>query len=223
MRATMLGAKVAPQPPPVNRRCGQSIAMIFQHLFGNSSKKQGRLTPAECLYAEAVRQARTPAFFGVGRIPDTVEGRFEALALHGFLVLHRLKSEGDDSRALAQQFFDVMFADLDRNLREIGIGDLAVGKRIKLLAENFYGRIKSYEDGLTEAGEALEWALARNLLIETAMAKSTAADAPLPPFATTMATYLRSEAKGLEKQPYRELAEGHIAFAPPSFEALKVV
>ncbi len=219
----MLGAKVAPLPPPVNRRCGQSIAMIFQHLFGNSSKKQDRRTPAECLYAGAVRQARTPAFFGEGRIPDSVEGRFEALALHGFLVLHRLKREGDDSRALAQQFFDVMFADLDRNLREIGIGDLAVGKRIKLLAENFYGRIKSYENGLNDAGDALEWALARNLLMETALAKSATGDAPLPPFATTMATYLRGEAKALESQPYQELAKGQIIFATPPFEALRVL
>ena len=219
----MLGAKVAPLPPPVNRRCGQSIAMIFQHLFGNSSKKQDRRTPAECLYAGAVHQARTPTFFGTGRIPDTVEGRFEALALHGFLVLHRLKREGEDSRALAQQFFDVMFADLDRNLREIGIGDLAVGKRIKLLAENFYGRIKSYEDGLNDAGDALEWALARNLLMETAMAMSATGDGSLPPFATTMAAYLRHEAKVLESQAYRELADGHIVFAPPSFEALKVL
>jgi cytochrome b pre-mRNA-processing protein 3 len=219
----MLGAKVAPLPPPVNRRSGQSIAMIFQHLFANLTKKRGRRTPAECLYAEAVRQARTPAFFGTGRIPDTVEGRFEALALHGFLVLHRLKQEGDDSRPLAQQFFDVMFTDLDRNLREIGIGDLAVGKRIKLLAENFYGRIMSYEDGLTAEAGALELALARNLLIETATAKSAPVSGPLPPFAMTMAAYLRAEAEALEKQPYRQLAEGAIDFVPPSFEALQVL
>lgn len=219
----MLGAKVAPLPPSVNRRCGQSIAMIFQHLFANFTKKRDRRTPAERLYAETVRQARAPAFFGAGRISDTVEGRFEALALHGFLVLHRLKQEGEDSRPLAQQFFDVMFADLDRNLREIGIGDLAVGKRIKLLAENFYGRIKSYEDGLAATAGALEWALARNLLMETAAAKSGPVGGPLPPFAGTMAAYLREEAKVLEKLPYRQLAEGAIAFAAPSFEALKVL
>jgi cytochrome b pre-mRNA-processing protein 3 len=145
------------------------------------------------------------------------------LALHSFLVLHRLKREGDDSRALAQQFFDVMFADLDRNLREIGIGDLAVGKRIKLLAENFYGRIKSYEDGLTAENGALESALARNLLIETATAKSAPLTSPVLPFAAAMAAYLRGEVETLEKQPYRQLAEGTIAFAPPTFEALKVL
>jgi cytochrome b pre-mRNA-processing protein 3 len=196
--------------------------MIFQHLFAHFGNKRVRRKPAERLYAEAVRQARTPAFFGVGRIPDTVEGRFEALALHGFLVLHRLKREGEQSRTLAQQFFDAMFADLDRNLREIGIGDLAVGKRIKLLAENFYGRIRSYEEGLATDAGALESALARNLLFETAAAKSAPGGGSLSPFAVTMATYLREEAAALEKQPYRQLAAGFVVFAPPSFEALEV-
>jgi len=194
--------------------------MIMERLFGRSAEKRDRRTPAERLYAEAVRQARSPAFFGAGRVPDTVEGRFEALALHGFLALHRLKSEGEAGRALAQQFFDAMFADMDRNLREIGIGDLAVGKRIKLLAENFYGRIKSYEEGLGGSDGVLEAAVARNLLTETAVARAATGVPPVPPFAGAMAAYIRQEAAALAAQPYRSLADGRIAFGrPPAAEA----
>jgi cytochrome b pre-mRNA-processing protein 3 len=212
----MLGAKVAPSPTPVNRRGGRSIViMILERLFGRSTEKRDRRTPAERLYGGAVQQARSPAFFGAGRFSDTVEGRFEALALHGFLVLHRLKSEGEAGRALAQQFFDAMFVDMDRNLREIGIGDLAVGKRIKLLAENFYGRIKSYEEGLGGSDGALEAAVARNLLTETAVARVATGVPPIPPFAAAMAVYIRQEAAALATQSYRSLAEGRIAFGPP--------
>src|SRR4051794_12694885 len=186
--------------------------MILERFFGRPAHTADRRTPAERLYGEAVRQARSPAFYGEGRVPDTVEGRFEALSLHGFLVLHRLKADGEQGRALAQQFFDAMFADMDRNLREIGIGDLAVGKRIKLLAENFYGRIKSYEGGLSGIDGALEAAVARNLLTETAVARTATGGAPIPPFAVAVAGYIRQEVASLAAQGYRSLAEGRIAF-----------
>ena len=189
--------------------------MILERLFGRTAHDADPRTPAERLYSEAVRQARSPGFYGVGRVPDTVEGRFEALCLHGFLILHRLKAEGEQGRALAQQFFDAMFADMDRNLREIGIGDLAVGKRIKLLAENFYGRIKSYEEGLSRADGALEAAVARNLLTETAAARAATAASPVPPFAAAIAGYIREEVARLAGQSYRTLAEEGIAFGPP--------
>lgn len=186
--------------------------MILESLFGRRGPRADRRTPAERLYGEAVRQARAPAFYGEGRVPDTVEGRFEALSLHGFLILHRLKGEGEPGRVLAQKFFDAMFEDMDRNLREIGIGDLAVGKRIRLLAENFYGRIKSYEEGLSGREGALEAAVARNLLTDTAVARSAPGGATVPPFAAVVAAYIRQEAAGLAAQGYRSLAEGRVAF-----------
>lgn len=189
--------------------------MILERFFARVRDTADRLTPAERLYGEAVHQARSPAFYGENRVPDTIEGRFEALCLHGFLVLHRLKNEGEQGRALAQQFFDAMFADMDRNLREIGIGDLAVGKRIKLLAENLYGRIRSYEAGLSGTDGALEAAVARNLLTETATAKTAVGEAPISPFAGTVAGYIRREVASLAAQSYRVLTEGRIAFGPP--------
>lgn len=186
--------------------------MMLKRLFGRSTSVFGSLTPAQALYAAAVKQSRCPEFFGAGRVSDSVEGRFELLAVHGFLILHRLKGEGDGARALAQDLFDTMFEDLDRNLREIGIGDLSVGKRIKLLAENFYGRIRVYEDGLNDPRDALDIAISRNILTD-AVTQNARSEAVLP-FARALADYVRREAAALAIQPLRELAVGHIVFGP---------
>src|SRR5450432_1255254 len=116
------------------------------------------------LHAGIVEQARQPAFCVRWGVPDTLDGRFELLALHGFLVLNRLKPERPRSAALAQALFDVIFADLDRALRELGVGDLAVGRQVKTMATAFYGRIAAYETGLGAADTApLGAALRRNL------------------------------------------------------------
>jgi cytochrome b pre-mRNA-processing protein 3 len=83
------------------------------------------------------------------------------VALHVFLLLHRLKGEGAEAAALAQALFDTMFADMDRNLRELGVGDMSVGREIRGLAESFYGRIAAYDRGLEAGG--LGEALQRNI------------------------------------------------------------
>jgi len=190
---------------------------MLKRLFGRATGRSHPLNPAQALYAAVVRQARQPEFYGEGRVSDTVEGRFELLALHGFLVLHRLKREGDATRSLAQGMFDTMFEDLDRNLREIGIGDLGVGKRIKLLAENFYGRIKVYEEGLRGAPGVLETAITRNLLTDTA-ATPASPGAASSSVARVIADYVRREASALAVQPLRSLAAGELRFGPaPSF------
>jgi cytochrome b pre-mRNA-processing protein 3 len=184
--------------------------MILERLFGRPRRRENTHGAARDLYLAAVVQSRNPAFFCPGRVPDTVEGRFESLCLHGFLVLHRLKSEGEGARQLAQSYFDTMFEDMDRNLREIGIGDLAVGKRIKLLAENFYGRIKIYEEGLADG--TLPAAIARNLLSESATGPAGAATEP---YAAAVADYIRREVADLSRSPLEVLAAGRIAFGPP--------
>lgn len=190
--------------------------MLKRLLFGRSSAHSGSLTSAQALYAAAVRQSRRPEFFGAGRVSDTVEGRFELLALHGFLILHRLKREGEAARRLAQDVFDTMFEDLDRNLREIGIGDLSVGKRVRLLAENFYGRIRAYEEGLSDPREKLDAAISRNVLANAAE-PAVSPDTVLP-FARAVADYVRRETAALAVQPLRDLEAGRVAFGPaPSF------
>ncbi len=115
------------------------------------------------IYAVIVRQARMPDFYLACGVPDTVGGRFDMVALHAFVVLRRLKELGGAGNGrLGQAVFDRMFADMDQNLREMGIGDLRVGREIKALALSFYGRIKAYDEALAGDATAMDLALRRN-------------------------------------------------------------
>jgi cytochrome b pre-mRNA-processing protein 3 len=116
----------------------------------------------DALYAKAVAQARKPAFYAHLSVPDTVDGRFDLLALHMFLLLHRLGGEGPFGKKLAQGLFDLMFDDMDRSLREMGVSDMSVGKRVKEMARALYGRIDAYEPCLKDEAK-LASALIRNL------------------------------------------------------------
>ena len=100
------------------------------------------------LYALAVERARDPVFYANLAVPDTADGRFEMIGLHVHLLCRRLAAGGASGGALAQALFDGMFADFDRNLREMGVGDLAVGKRIKRMAQDYFGRAGAVEAGL---------------------------------------------------------------------------
>ena len=175
--------------------------MIFNRLF-----RQFRADPAAALYGRLVAQARLPGFYTVCVVPDSVQGRFEMIALHAFLVMRRLKT-GGAAGALAQDLFDLMFADMDRNLRELGTGDLAVGKRIKKLAKSFYGRVAAYEDGLTGPAGRLEEALARNVYEDVAAAP--------PEAVAALARYLRQADAVLSAQSLADLAAGELRFVPP--------
>jgi cytochrome b pre-mRNA-processing protein 3 len=165
---------------------------------------------AERAYRRVVEQARQPGFFTDGGVPDSVDGRFELICLHAFLYLHRLKRERPGSADMGQRFFDVMFLDFDRALREMGTGDLSVGREIRRMAEAFYGRIAAYEQGLAGDDAVLQPALARNLF-----GTATPSEAQL----ATLADYVRREAAGLDRQGAEALLAGDIAFgAPPQIE-----
>ena len=134
-------------------------------------------------------------------MPDTVDGRFEMIVLHVFLVLHRLKEENAQRRELGQALFDLLFLDFDRGLRELGVGDTTVPKRIRKMGEAFYGRVKAYDEALaSREGRALEEALARNVLAD--------------PEAETgrLASYVRAVVAELAARPYAAFAKGEIAF-----------
>jgi len=122
------------------------------------------------LYGAAVAAAREPRFYAELGVPDTAAGRFELVSLHVALLIRRLRAAGDRSAdALAQAVFDAMFADMDVNLREMGIGDLSVGKRVKMLWEGFHGRALAYAEALDAGDEAgLAAALARNIWVTEA-------------------------------------------------------
>jgi cytochrome b pre-mRNA-processing protein 3 len=151
-----------------------------------------------------VTQARQPALYTACAIPDTVDGRFEMIALHAFLVMRRLKGGGEDEARFAQNLFDFMFADMDRNLRELGVGDLGVGKRIKAMAKSFYGRIAAYEQGLAAETGVLEAALLRTVY-DGAAVDSRAVSA--------LADYLRRTDQALAAQPLSALQTGQVTFA----------
>jgi len=158
---------------------------------------------AEHAYALVVEQSRRPEFFMTFGVPDTLDGRFEMICLHAFLYLHRLKCEGAAATRLGQSFFDCMFADFDRSLREIGTGDLSVGRQVKRMAEAFYGRIRAYEEGLAGHDAALCAALARNIY-----GTAAATDEQL----ARVASYIRREVTGLAAQPAATLLAGKMTF-----------
>lgn len=164
---------------------------------------------ADLAYRRVVEQARQPAFFIEYGVPDTLDGRFELVCLHAFLYLHRLKSERPQSSRLCQVFFDRMFEDFDRGLREIGTGDLSVGKEVKRMAQAFYGRVCSYEAGLAGDHSVLGGALARNLF-GTILGRGRA------PLLGAMACYVRRAAADLRRQSAAELLAGRILFEVPS-------
>ena len=159
----------------------------------------------ERLYGTVVAQARRPAFYLRLGVPDTLDGRFDMIALHVFLVMRRLKAEGEEGRALSQALTDRFFADLDRSLREMGAGDLGVGRRVKTMAQAFYGRVSAYEAGLNGGAEVLREALTRNLYGTVAAPQETVA---------AMASYMRDAAGGLAAHGFAAIAAGTIAFTP---------
>jgi len=117
----------------------------------------------EAIYGMIVTQAREPLFYRDLGVPDTVNGRFDLLLLHLWLVLRRLKSV-EAGTGLSQALFDHFCADMDDNLREMGVGDLTVPKRMQAFGEAFYGRTAAYDMALTEGREAFAQALCKNRL-----------------------------------------------------------
>jgi cytochrome b pre-mRNA-processing protein 3 len=130
--------------------------MIFP-LFRRRAAPPGTIS---ALYGAIVAQARLPGFYRDYGVPDTVDGRFELIVLHLALLLDRI-SEEPALRGLGQGLFDRFCQDMDDNLREIGIGDLAVPKHMRRMGEAFYGRARVYKEA--DDDNALVAALERNI------------------------------------------------------------
>lgn len=161
--------------------------------------------PARGLYAGIVTQARRPEFFLACGLPDSVDGRFDLLVLHVFLVMHRLKQEHAQTAELSQALFDVFFQDMDESLRELGAGDMGIGRRIKAMAEGFYGRILAYEQALAQGDEALEGCVRRNLYGATDGEREQV---------RAVALYIRDAAASLAGQELARLIRGEADFGP---------
>lgn len=122
-----------------------------------------RRSSAASLYAAAVIAGRRPVFYAEWDVPDTLDGRFDMIALHVVLVCRRLSGMGRTGAALSQALFDTMLQDMDRSLREMGVGDTGVGKRVKTMAKALLGRVEAYDLGLSSGEEALAAAVMRNV------------------------------------------------------------
>lgn len=116
------------------------------------------------VYASIVAQSRQKNFYAHWNVPDSVNGRFDMISLHLCLLLRRLKTSEKSEREFSQSVFDLFFKDMDRSLREMGAGDMAVPKRIQKMGELFYGMLASITDALdNDDGAALRQALVRNI------------------------------------------------------------
>ena len=171
----------------------------------------------DALYGAIVAQARRPAFYVAYGVPDTAEGRFDMVVLHLALVCRRwgreTGAEEAGARALSQQVFDMFCADMDHNLREMGVGDLTVPKRMRRMGEAFYGRLEVYDRALAASGEEeLTVALARNVLGANARTAS----------ARRLAAYVREAACRLDATPFASLAGGQLGFPDPDAIAAPV-
>ena len=115
------------------------------------------------LYGAAVTAARDPYYYTVLGVPDTLDGRFDLIGVYVFLLIRRLRVLPPPGPELAQAVFDAMFCDMDLNLRELGVGDLSVGRKVKAMWEAFHGRAAAYQAAIEEDEFSLSAGLARNV------------------------------------------------------------
>jgi cytochrome b pre-mRNA-processing protein 3 len=172
---------------------------MLERIFGDSSAQRC----ADALYGKAVDQARQTAFYARMGVPDTVDGRFEMIALHVFLILRRLKQGDSRANQTAQTLFDTMFTDMDRGLREMGAGDLGVGRRVKVMAKAFYGRISAYEQGVSADDAELTEAVFRNIFRGEESKRQNA---------VLVASYMKHQHEALSRYPLEDLLKGDVKF-----------
>ncbi|MBL8584746.1 MAG: ubiquinol-cytochrome C chaperone, partial [Rhizobiaceae bacterium] len=168
--------------------------------------KERRANRAICdaLYGEIVAAARQPVLYAQWQVPDTPLGRFEMVALHMLLVQRRLRGEAGAAAAeIGQVLTDEFFADLDHSLRELGIGDMGMPKRMKRLARMFYGRTRAYGDAL-DAGD--------RATLAAALARNVRPDVESWPESDLLAEYADTAARRLAEQPIAAICAGQIAF-----------
>jgi cytochrome b pre-mRNA-processing protein 3 len=167
--------------------------MILKRFFQKSPP------PGRIAYEAIVAAARHPIFYAEWGVADNIDGRFDMITLHAFLVLDRLKGTADTFR---QELVDELFRDMDRSLREMGVGDLSVGKKVRKMAEVFYGRVAAYDQALAAGPEQLEGAIARNVFAGGPMGKGS----------VKLTSYLVESRRLLAAQPTSDIAAGRIVF-----------
>jgi cytochrome b pre-mRNA-processing protein 3 len=187
---------------PLGRRLGEIEALMLKHLFRPSPAREA----GEALYAASVRQSREPGLYEAFATPDTVEGRFEIYTLHIVLVIERLASGGEAAKTTSQALFDTYVKALDHALREMGVGDLSVGKKMRKLGEALYGRMKNYYAAFAALPDRTPL---RDLLTRTVY------DGEPRPEAGLLADYVVAQRQGLAEQPLETLIRGQVDWRAP--------
>ncbi|OAE97433.1 ubiquinol-cytochrome C chaperone [Bradyrhizobium centrolobii] len=157
----------------------------------------------EAIYGMIVTQAREPIFYRELGVPDTVNGRFDLLLLHLCLLLRRLRA-AQGGAELSQALFDRFCEDMDDNLREMGVGDQTVPKRMRAFGEAFYGRAQAYDQAIDGGGEALASAICKNILNGTGMDQ-----------ARQLAVYAQATEVDLSRTDEGALLRASFGFPPP--------
>ncbi len=158
------------------------------------------------LYGLAVQAARDPYYYERLGVPDTLDGRFDLVGLHAVLVIQRLRGLPKPGPAIAQAVFDAMFSDMDINLREMGVGDMALSKRMRAMWEAFHGRATAYEAPLAARdAAALEAAIVRNVWRGEAASGAAA-----------LARVTLAHMAALDAMPAADLLAGKVEFASPA-------
>lgn len=161
----------------------------------------------EAIYGTIVAKAREPLFYKDLGVPDTVDGRFDMILLHLWMVLRRLR-RGEQAASRAQALFDRFCVDMDDNLREMGVGDLTVPKRMQAFGEAFYGRAAAYDLALSEGREndlePLAQSICRNILNGEGLAR-----------AHRLAAYVQASLARLDRLDDAALLGASWSFPPP--------
>ena len=177
---------------------------MFQALRRAFGLERTDTADAHALYGKVVARSRAPFFYMAYGVPDTLDGRFEVLAMHLFLLTNRLKDEDPQARAVSQAVFDAFIDDMDAALREAAVGDQTVPKRIVKMTRVFYGRTGAYEKALASGDSEAELTkvMGRNLVPETTQPQSY----------RKLARYVMHEAERLRAAPVEAVLDGSALF-----------
>jgi len=158
------------------------------------------------IYCQIVAQARQPVFYTGFLVPDTIDGRFDLIVAHAVLYFRRMRGEGKAVSTFAQNVFDLFFLDMDASLREMGVSDTRVPKKVKVMGEAFYGRADVYIPAIdSDDAEELARVIGRNIY----------PDNPEPFAQQRLALYMLESARRLSGQPAETLMNGTIEWPDP--------
>lgn len=168
-------------------------------------RKSTATEPVYAVYSAIVAQSRQPVFYADWHVPDTVTGRFDMISLHMALLFRRLRNESEAGKAFSQAVFDLFFKDMDRSLREMGVGDLGVPKRIQKMGNVFFGLLAALSDAMDRNDPvALQAVLSRNVFADSQDAEVQA-----------MSEYLLRQDAAVAGQSADTITGGIIEFVSP--------